>query len=97
MTLFQILKRPITTEKTSQTEMTQNRYGFVVDNKATKIDIKKAIKEIYGLDVATVNTTFIRGKVKMGKKGPQARRREEKKAYITLKDKKAKLDATLLK
>lgn len=97
MTLYQILKRPLTTEKTSQGELLKNRYGFVVDNKATKIDIKKAVKEIYGLDVASVNVTYIRAKVKTGKKGPQSRRKEEKKAYITLKDPKAKLDATLLK
>lgn len=47
MTLYTILKKPITTEKTSRLELAHNRYGFIVDKKATKIDIKKAVKEIY--------------------------------------------------
>lgn len=97
MALYSILKKPITTEKTSRTELAHNRYGFVVDKNATKIDIKKAIQEIYGVEVASVNVTYVRGKVKMGKKGVQTRRSEVKKAYITLKDKKAKLDSTIVK
>lgn len=97
MRLYNILKKPVSTEKTSQTMIENNRYGFIVDSSATKIDIKKAIKEIYGLDVADVNITYTREKMKYGKKGLQTRRRQEKKAYITLKDKKAKLDATLIK
>ncbi len=97
MTLYTILKKPITTEKTSRLELAHNRYGFIVDKKATKIDIKKAVKEIYWFDVSEVNVTYVRGKVKMGKKGEQTRRSEVKKAYLTLKDKKAKLDFSIVK
>ena len=97
MSIYSILKKPVTTEKTSRMELAQNRYGFIVDKNATKIDVKKAVKEIYGLDVARVNMTYVRGKVKMGKKWMQTRRGETKKAYITLKDKKAKLDFSIVK
>jgi large subunit ribosomal protein L23 len=68
MAIYSILKKPVTTEKTSRNELAHNRYGFIVDDNATKIDVKKAIKEIYGMDVASVNMTYVRGKMKMGKK-----------------------------
>jgi large subunit ribosomal protein L23 len=47
MRLFRILKKPITTEKTSNLSLIKNTYVFEVSDDATKIDIKKAIKEIY--------------------------------------------------
>jgi len=51
-----IIKKPILTEKMmSQTEEF-NRYGFVVDRKANKIEIKKLIEELYGVTVLAVRT-----------------------------------------
>jgi large subunit ribosomal protein L23 len=47
MRLFRILKKPITTEKTSNLSLVKNTYVFEVASDATKIDIKKAISEIY--------------------------------------------------
>jgi large subunit ribosomal protein L23 len=47
MRLFKILKKPITTEKTSNLEVVNNTYVFEVAQDATKIDIKKATSEIY--------------------------------------------------
>ena len=41
-----------------------NRYGFIVDNKANKIEIKKAVEELYGVTVADVNTMRYAGKRK---------------------------------
>lgn len=41
-----------------------NRYGFIVDNKANKIEIKKAVEELYGVTVADVNTMRYAGKKK---------------------------------
>ena len=41
-----------------------NRYGFLVDKKANKLQIKKAIKDIYGVEVAEVNTMTYPGKKK---------------------------------
>jgi large subunit ribosomal protein L23 len=47
MRLYRILKKPITTEKTASLSLIKNVYVFEVMNDATKIDIKKAVFEIY--------------------------------------------------
>jgi large subunit ribosomal protein L23 len=64
MRLYKILKKPITTEKTSSLSLVKNVYVFNVMKDATKIDIKKAILEIYGLEVAEVNVINTREKFK---------------------------------
>lgn len=92
MSLYKILKKPIFTEKASKAELTSNCYVFEVAPKATKIDIKKAILDMYGQDVASVNIIKTVEKFKYGKKWTQYKRRPSKKAYITLKDKKAKIE-----
>ena len=98
MRLYKILKKPIVTEKTSALEVNTWAYVFEVSNDATKIDIKQAIKVIYGLDVASVNVLNTREKFKYWKKrGMQLRKRVSKKAYVTLKDKKAKIDFSIVK
>ncbi len=98
MRIFRILKKPITTEKTSVLEMTNNTYVFEVDSSATKIDIKKSIKELYKVEVASVNVLHTREKFKYGKKRwMQLRKRSTKKAYVTLKDTKAKIDFSIIK
>lgn len=97
MRLLKILKKPITTEKTANISLVKNAYVFEVSSDATKIDIKKAILELYGVEVESVNILNTREKFKNGKKWTQLKRAEKKKAYITLKDKKAKLDFTITK
>ena len=97
MRLYNILKKPITTEKSTGLEMTNSCYVFEVSDDATKIDVKKAISVIYWLEVASVNIVNTREKVKFGRKGLQTRKRESKKAYVTLKDAKAKIDFSLVK
>ena len=98
MRLFRILKKPITTEKTSNLEVSNNTYVFEVRDDATKIDVKKAVLELYGVEVASVNVLRTREKFKYGKKrGMQLRKRPTKKAYITLKDEKAKIDFSIVK
>ncbi|MDD3145267.1 MAG: 50S ribosomal protein L23 [Candidatus Gracilibacteria bacterium] len=97
MRLFRILKKPITTEKTSNLSLIKNTYVFEVASDATKIDIKKAVKEIYGVDVDSVNVLHTREKFKYAKKGVQLRKRSSKKAYVTLKDAKAKIDYSIIK
>lgn len=98
MRLYSILQRQIVTEKTANMQIGKPSYAFEVSNDATKIDIKKAVKEIYGIEVADVNIINVRAKFKFGKKkNLQARRRETKKAYITLKNAKDTLDVTLVK
>lgn len=60
-----ILIKPVITEKmTAITEKLDNRYGFVVAKDANKIQIKKAVEEMYGVTVETVNTIRYAGKTK---------------------------------
>ena len=61
---MEIIFKPILTEKMTILGEKLNRYGFIVDNKANKIEIKKAIEELYGVTVADVNTMRYAGKRK---------------------------------
>jgi large subunit ribosomal protein L23 len=86
---MEILVKPIITEKmTTQTEK-MNRYGFVVDKKANKLQIKEAVEKMYGVKVDTVNTQQYVGKVKMRNttRGLAIGRvNRHKKAIVTLKN-----------
>ncbi|NPD44346.1 MULTISPECIES: 50S ribosomal protein L23 [unclassified Lentimicrobium] len=60
-----IIIKPIITEKmTAVTEKFPNRYGFIVNRNANKIQIKAAIKEFYGKEAVSVNTMNYLGKSK---------------------------------
>ena len=92
--VWDILRSPVVTEKSvllkedSTEENTDRKAGqvltFKVDKKATKIDIKSAIEEIFSVKVSAVRTLQYDGKMK--KRGRQEGRRPSwKKAYVTLK------------
>ena len=83
-----IIKRPLITEKITAMRETQNRYGFEVDKRATKHEIKRAVESIFKVKVEEVTTMNIRGKVKrLGRS--QGQRPDWKKAIVTLaKDQK---------
>lgn len=57
-----VLIKPIISEKMSAAAEKRNCYGFIVDRKATKPQIKKAIEDTYGVKVDKVNTLIQRGK-----------------------------------
>jgi large subunit ribosomal protein L23 len=59
-----IIIKPIITEKMTALGEKLGRYGFVVDKNANKIQIKKAVKEMYGVEVEEVNTMTYAGKRK---------------------------------
>ena len=59
-----ILLKPIVTEKMTILGDKFNRYGFIVTKNANKIEIKKAVEELYGVTVEAVNTMRYGGKVK---------------------------------
>lgn len=59
-----ILLRPIVTEKYTKLGEKLNQYGFVVERTANKIQIKKAVQDLYGVKVAEVNTMRYAGKIK---------------------------------
>lgn len=84
---MEVIIKPLITEKmTAQTDKF-NRYGFVVNRMANKIEIKKAIELQYGVSVQDVNTMIYMGKqkVRQTKKGlQQGRTNHFKKAIVTL-------------
>jgi len=59
-----ILIKPIITEKMTAASEEFNRYGFVVDRTANKIQIKGAVEEVYGVTVDSVRTMNYAGKSK---------------------------------
>ncbi|HBL35732.1 MAG TPA: 50S ribosomal protein L23 [Firmicutes bacterium] len=78
----EIIKKPIVTEKSTRL-MEMNKYCFVVDRRASKIQIKDAIETIFNVRVLDVNTMRMLGKLKrMGRH--EGRRPNWKKAIVTL-------------
>jgi len=59
-----ILLKPVVTEKMTDQGEKENRYGFVVAKDANKIQIKKAVEELYGVTVESVKTMIYGGKKK---------------------------------
>ena len=77
-----ILIRPLITEKSTQL-MEEGKYVFVVAKKANKIEIAKAVAEVFNVKVANVNTVNVSGKVKrMGRF--VGKRSDYKKAIVKL-------------
>ncbi|MBM7583022.1 large subunit ribosomal protein L23 [Caldicoprobacter guelmensis] len=60
---YDIIIRPVLTEK-SYREMQNKKYTFIVDINANKIEIKKAVEQIFGVKVEKVNTMRYKGKLK---------------------------------
>lgn len=86
---IEILIRPIVTEKVNEQMENNNRYSFVVDRRANKLEIKEAIEEFYGVRVATVNTMILpaKNKSRFTKTGfVTGRKPSYKKAIITLEE-----------
>ncbi len=59
-----IVKAIITEKVTKMTEKFPNRFGFIVDKRANKIEIRKAVESLYGVKVESVNTINYSGKRK---------------------------------
>lgn len=82
-----IIVKPYITEKTEELSENLNRYTFIVNKKANKIEIKKAIEDIYNVPVLSVNTMIMPAKAKnrMTRSGViQGRRSSYKKAIVTV-------------
>jgi large subunit ribosomal protein L23 len=58
-----ILKKPLVTEKVSGLNES-GKYGFIVDEDANKVEIKKAVEDMYGVTVEAINTMRYQGKMK---------------------------------
>jgi len=82
-----VIVKPVVTEKMTNLTEKLNRYGFLVDCKANKIQVKNAVEKMYGVTVESVNTMNYYGKAKtrFTKAGlVSGRTNKYKKAIITV-------------
>jgi large subunit ribosomal protein L23 len=87
MKLSDVLIKPILSEKANKQSEKMNRYSFVVDKKANKLEIKKAVESFYGVQVEDVNTIIVpsKAKAKYTKAGfIVGRKPSKKKAIVTV-------------
>ena len=83
--LYEVIRRPLITEKSTTAREAQNAVCFEVHRDATKPEIKKAVESFFGVKVAAVRVANMHGKVK--RQGRYAGRRPDwKKAYVVLKE-----------
>ena len=82
MTCYDFIRKPVITEK-SMTAMAEKKYTFIVQINANKVQIKKAVEEIFGVKVDKVQTLRTMGKTK--RMGVHVGKRADfKKAIVTL-------------
>jgi len=83
---YQILRRPLVSEKSYQL-MDTGVYTFEVDTDATKIDVRKAVEQLFEVKVAKVNTLNRKGKSNRNRRtGKISFRPDTKIAYVTLRE-----------
>ena len=84
MTSYEIIKRPLITEKAVIAKETLGRYSFEVSLEATKYAIRQAVEQMFKVKVEDVRTLVVRGKARrVGRYTGQ--RPNWKKAIVTLK------------
>ena len=82
--LYEVIRRPLITEKSTAVKETQRAICFEVHRDATKPEIKKAVESFFNVKVAQVRVANVHGKVK--RQGRYSGRRPDwKKAYVVLK------------
>jgi large subunit ribosomal protein L23 len=83
--VYDVLKRPLFTEKNDRLKEKYNKYVFEVNGNANKIEIRQAVEQIFGVSVTKVNTMWMYGKLKRRGRS-EGRRPDWKKAIVTLKE-----------
>lgn len=82
--LYDVIRKPIITEKATMASEA-NAVVFEVSIDANKPQIKEAVESLFNVKVKAVNTTITKGKVKRFK-GQLGKRKDVKKAYVTLEE-----------
>ena len=83
MNVYDIIKRPLITEKTNRQKEEYNQFVFEVSRDANRVQIKKAVEEIFNVNVIRVRTSQAKGKIK--RRGNIAgKRRDWKKAVVSV-------------
>lgn len=83
MNHYDIIRRPLNTEKTTNQKEAANQVSFEVDTRANRVEISRAVETIFKVRVAKTRTLHVTGKVK--RRGRiTGKRRDWKKAIVTL-------------
>ncbi len=83
MNHYDVIKRPVNTEKSTIQKEVANQVSFEVDRRANRVEIGKAVESVFNVKVASVQTMQVKGKVK--RKGKvMGRRKDWKKAVVKL-------------
>lgn len=85
MNPYEIVKYPIITEKSTRLREKENKHSFAVDKRANRCQVKRAIEELYKVEVIKVNTAIFPGK-KRRFGVHEGYRPDWKKAVVTLKE-----------
>lgn len=83
MNPYNVLVRPLLSEKSNRARENDNKYHFIVALEATKADVKKAIEKMFNVQVAGVTTLVTRGKMK-ARGNTRYKKSNYKKAVVTL-------------
>lgn len=86
MNPFEIIKTARLTEKGTIQQEKCNQYTFMVDPRANKIQIRRAIEELFKVKVVAVRTMNVRGKPRRKGQPSEGRTARWKKAIVTLKE-----------
>ena len=85
MNTHDVIKGPIITEKLDMARERLRQYSFIVDKKATKVDVARAVESLFKVTVEGVRTNIVRGKIKRVGRNI-GKRPNYKKAIVTLKE-----------
>jgi large subunit ribosomal protein L23 len=92
LSVYDVIKKPLITESTTSSENEMlNKYHFIVNTKASKLDIKEAVEKMFSVEVGSINTMLYRGKPKRFGLHKRidviflSKRQNYKKAVVTLK------------
>jgi len=85
MNSFDIIKTVRVTEKGTRQSDKLNQYTVVADRRANKIEIRKAVQDLFKVKVVQVNTMSVRGKPRRQRQPSEGKTQDWKKAIVTLK------------
>ncbi len=83
--IYEVLRRPIVTEKSTGLKEAQNKYVFEVDKRANKVQVKEAVEKIFKVRVVSVNMITVPSKPR-GFGRLKGRKPSWKKAIVTLRE-----------
>lgn len=84
--IFDVIKKPCLTEKSNLLQEVENTVTFKVDPRANKVEIKKAVEELFDVKVQSVRTVPVKGKKRRVGIKSMGRTNDWKKAYVSLSE-----------